>query len=125
MPSTITIGRRGAAPSKVGTAVLGTSRKTEAGAAIPSFITDRRLLLKSPDALARRMVISSRLSQVPGIKRLHTGLTGRSLYPISAGRNLRIVFSIEGNRVIVADVIRRSQLDGLQSVDGFDKAGTR
>jgi hypothetical protein len=54
------------------------------------------------------------ISQVPRIKRLHTGSAGRSLYTIPAGRDLRIVFSIEGNRVIVADVIRRSQIDGLQ-----------
>jgi hypothetical protein len=54
------------------------------------------------------------ISQVPGIKRLHTGFSGRSFFTISAGRDLRIIFSIEGNRVIVADVVRRSQLDGLQ-----------
>jgi hypothetical protein len=37
---TITIGRRGAALTRVGTAVLGTSRKTAATAAIPSFVID-------------------------------------------------------------------------------------
>jgi len=52
MPSTITIGRRGAALSKVGAAALGTSLKTEAGAAIASFITYRPFCSKPPECAA-------------------------------------------------------------------------
>ena len=62
--------------SKVGAAVLGTFRKTKAGAVIPSFITDRPFALFFPEALPGGRLI---LAGLPGRVKPLLGSTARML----------------------------------------------
>jgi hypothetical protein len=66
------------------------------------------------DRIFSKLSAATDISEVRGIRRLVTGFSGRALYSVPAGKDLRVIFYVDNNQVIVVDVVRRSQLHGLQ-----------
>jgi hypothetical protein len=69
----------------------------------------------SVERVLLRLGQAKNLNEVSGIKRLATSKLDKPVYyTIPVGHDLRVVFYVEDNRIVVVDVIRRSQLRGLE-----------